>query len=67
MQLLTFCTPQRGKHGKKSSLTILIKHFKSTFMLELNNEKEGFMAYIAPEDAQRPRAVYTINPDIRGI
>ena len=35
--------------------------------LELNTEKEGFMAYTAPEDAQRPRAVYAINPDIRGI
>ena len=23
-------------------------------MLELNTEKEGFMAYTAPEDAQRP-------------
>ena len=36
-------------------------------MLELNTEKEGFMAYTAPEDAQRPRAVYPINPDFRGI
>ena len=27
-------------------------------ILELNTEKEVFMAYIAPEDAQRPRAVY---------
>ena len=36
-------------------------------MLELNTEKEGFMAYTAPEDAQRPRAVYAINPNIRGI
>ena len=37
-------------------------------MLELNTE-EGFMAYTAPEDAQRPtpRAVYAINPDFRGI
>ena len=35
-------------------------------MLELNTEK-GFMAYTAPEDAQRPRAVYPINPDFRGI
>ena len=25
------------------------------------------MAYTAPEDAQRPRAVYAINPDFRGI
>ena len=25
------------------------------------------MAYTAPEDAQRPRAVYAINPNIRGI
>ena len=36
-------------------------------MLELNTEKEGFMAYTAPEDAQRPRAVYAINPDFRAI
>ena len=35
-------------------------------MLDLNTE-EGFMAYTAPEDAQRPRAVYAINPDFRGI
>ena len=31
-------------------------------MLELNTEKEGCMSYTAPEDAQRPRAVYAINP-----
>ena len=31
--------------------------------LELNTEKEGFMAYTAPEDAQHPRPVYAINPD----
>ena len=37
------------------------------FMLELNTKKVGFMAYTAPEDAQRPRAVYAINPDFRGI
>ena len=24
------------------------------------------MAHTAPEDAQRPRAVYAINPDFRG-
>ena len=36
-------------------------------MLELNTEKEGFMAYTAPEEAQRPRAVYPINPDFRVI
>ena len=36
-------------------------------MLELNTEKDGFMAYTAPEDAQRPRAVYATNPDFRGI
>ena len=36
------------------------------FNLELNTE-EGFMAYKAREDAQRPRAVYAINPDFRGI
>ena len=35
-------------------------------MLELNTE-EGFMAYTAPEDAQRPRAVYAISPNIRGV
>ena len=38
----------------KACVDILIKGFK----LELNTEKE---------DAQRPRAVYAINPDIRGI
>ena len=31
-------------------------------MLELNTEKEGFMAYTA-----RPRAVYAMNPDFRDI
>ena len=36
-------------------------------MLELDTEKEGFMVYTAPEDAQRPRSVYAINPDFRGI
>ena len=36
-------------------------------MLELNTDKEGFMAYTAPEDAQRPRTVYAINPNFRGI
>ena len=36
-------------------------------MLELNTEKEEFMAYTAPEDTQRPRAVCSINPDFRGI
>ena len=36
-------------------------------MLDLNTEKEGLIAYTAPEDAQRPRAVYAINPDFRGI
>ena len=36
-------------------------------MLELNTEKQGFMAYTAPEDAQRPRAVYAINPNFRSI
>ena len=25
------------------------------------------MAYTAPQDTQRPRAVYAINPDFRGI
>ena len=35
--------------------------------LELNTEKEGCMSYTAPEDAQRPRAVYDIRPDFRGI
>ena len=37
------------------------------FMLELNTEKKEFMAYIAPEDAQRQRAVYAISSDFRGI
>ena len=36
-------------------------------MLELNTEKEGCMSYTTPEDAQRPRAVYDIHPDFRGI
>ena len=36
-------------------------------MLELDTEKEGFMSYKDPEDAQRPRALYDINPDFRGI
>ena len=36
-------------------------------MLELNTEKEGFMAYTAREDAQRPRAVYAINPDLTNL
>ena len=35
------------------------------FMLELNTEEE-FMAYTAPEDAQRQRAVYAIRSDFRG-
>ena len=30
-------------------------------MLELNTEKERFMPYTVPEDAQYPRAVYTTN------
>ena len=50
-------------------VNVLVKQFTvmSNCMLELNTEKEGFMAYTAPEDAQRPRAVYAINPDFRGI
>ena len=44
--------------------TIFVAH---TFKLELNTEKEGLMAYTAPEDAQRPRAVYAINSDFLGI
>ena len=36
-------------------------------MLELNTEKEGCMSYTTPEDAQRPRDVYDIHPDFRGI
>ena len=35
--------------------------------LELNTEKEGCMTYTTPKDAQRPRAVYDIYPDFRGI
>ena len=35
--------------------------------LELNIEKEGFMAYTAREDVQCMRAVFAINPDFRGI
>ena len=41
--------------------------YQLKIMLELNTEKEGFMVYTAPEDAQRPRAVYAIDPDFRGI
>ena len=37
-------------------------YYIDSFKLELNTEKEGFMAYTAREDAQRPRAVYAINP-----
>lgn len=36
-------------------------------MYDLNTEKEGFMLYKDPEDTQRPRALYDINPDIRDI
>ena len=36
-------------------------------MLELNTEKEGCMSYTARKNAQRPRAVYDIHPDFRGI
>ena len=35
--------------------------------LELNTEKGGCMSYTTPENAQRPRAVYDIHPDFRGI
>ena len=45
----------------------MFSNFQDMFKLELNTEKEGFMAYTAREDAQRPRAVYAINPDFRGI
>ena len=41
--------------------------FVSVNTLELNTEKEGCMSYTTPEDAQRPRAVYDIHPDFRGI
>ena len=43
------------------------KKFYSDIKLELNTEKEGCMSYTTPEDAQRPRAVYDIHPDFRGI
>ena len=33
----------------------------------VNTEKEGCMSYTTPEDAQRPRTVYDIHPDFRGI
>ena len=36
-------------------------------MLELNTERQGFMAYTAPDDAQRPRTVYAISPNFQGI
>ena len=41
--------------------------FVSVNKLELNTEKEGCMSCTTPEDAQRPRAVYDIHPDFRGI
>ena len=41
--------------------------FNETLTLKLNTQKEGCMSYTAPEDAQRPRAVYDIHPDFRGI
>ena len=44
-----------------------VSSVQSRCMLELNTEEEGFMAYTAREEAQRPRAVYAINPDFRGI
>ena len=50
-----------------SQLYILAWDYARSNMLELNTEKEGFMAYTAPEGAQRPRAVYAIDPDFRGI
>ena len=33
----------------------------------VNTEKDGFVSYENPEDAQRLRALYDINPDLRGI
>ena len=41
--------------------------FVSVNKLELNTEKEGCMSYTTPEDALRPRVVYDIHPDFRGI
>ena len=54
------------RHWSTSYLLNCIDYWKNS-KLELNTEKEGFMAYTAPKDAQRPRAVYAINPDFRGI
>ena len=46
-----------------TQLSDFVVQHKSACMLELNTEKEGCMSYTAPEDAQRPRAVYDIHPD----
>ena len=46
-----------------TQLSDFVVQHKSVCMLELNTEKEGCISYAAPEDAQRPRAVYDIHPD----
>ena len=51
----------------KESTNANTSHSESTNKLESNTEKEGCMSYTAPEDAQRPRAVYDIRLDFRGI
>ena len=46
-----------------TQLSDFVVQHKSVCMLELNTEKEGCISYAAPEDAQRPRAVYDVHPD----
>ena len=58
---------QHAVHNSNDLIKLVWFMVTFQFKLELNTEKEGFMAYTAREDAQRPRAVYAINPDFRGI
>ena len=55
------------KHTSPSAQYRLVITSPWTTKLELSTEKEGCMSYTTPEDAQRPRAVYDIHPDFRGI
>ena len=54
-------------HYQRKCMSAVCIHVMDLIMLELNTEKEGCMSYTTPEDAQRPRAVYDIHPDFRGI
>ena len=56
-----------GSNPQLSHLFSLLNRDSCPFKLELNTEKEGCRSYTTPEDAQRPRAVYDIHPDFRGI